>query len=127
MKTEIINNYYFKLLSFKVICYAIVELTNASLDAVKAHNKLLTLIYDKFSAGNLLVVQMVRTQCFHCSIPHWGTKILQVEWHSQKKKKQQRIERSFLNKIKSFHEKPTENKKYQISTLKTIKLCIKNI
>lgn len=29
--------------------------------------------------------------------------------------------------IKSFHEKPTENKKYQISTLKTIKLYIKNI
>ena len=47
MKTEIINNHYFKLLSFKVICYAIVELTNVSLDAVKADNKLFTLIYDK--------------------------------------------------------------------------------
>ena len=46
MKTEIINNHYFKLLSFKVICYAIVELTNVSLDAVKADNKLFTLIYD---------------------------------------------------------------------------------
>ena len=52
MKTEIINNYYFKLLGFKVICYAIVELTDASLDAVKAHNKLLTLIYESPGGSN---------------------------------------------------------------------------
>jgi len=52
MKTEIINNYYFKLLGFKVICYAIVELTDASLDAVKAQNKLLTLIYESPGGSN---------------------------------------------------------------------------